>query len=297
MVAAGNPNAESSGKKDRREAAREKARLDREIEKRRARRNRGFIQGGIGVAVLVIVAIVAIVIVNQPPPPSSVGPKNMLSDGILFSGPNNDAVTTAAIPANGKPVATSASTTAGMANIVVYLDYSCPYCAQFESTNSAQIAALVKKGTATLEIHPIAFLDNSSGTNKYSTRAANAIACVANYEPNSFLAVSDALYRNQPAENAGGKSDAQLLSVLSGAGAGSAEIRSCVTSGKFGTWVAAATNRLDLSGKSGSFAGVAKTPEPFAGTPTIFVNGIKYPGSITSAPAFAAFVAAQQAAS
>lgn len=297
MVAAGNSNAESSGKKDRREAAREKARLDRELEKRRARRNRGFLQGGIGIIVLAIVAIVALVIVNQPPPPSAVGPKNMLSDGILFRGANLDAVTTAAITANGKPVVTSTSTPAVPARIVIYLDYQCPYCAQFESTNSAHIAALVKQGTATLEVHPISFLDNSSGSNRYSTRSANAAACVANYQPNNFLAVSAALYANQPGENAGGKTDAQLISVLTGAGSGSAEIQSCIKAEKFGTWVAAASNRLDPGGKSNVFAGVAKTPQPFAGTPSVFVNGIKYPGSITDAAVFAAFVSAQQAAS
>ena len=293
MVAAGNANSESAGKKDRRDAAREKARLDREVEKRRARRNRTFLQGGIGLGLLAIVAIVALVIVNQPAPASTAGPKNMLSDGILISGPSLNAVPTAAIAASGKPVVTDTAALATKINIVTYLDFQCPFCEQFETTNSAQIDALVTSGKASLEVHPIAFLDGSSLGNRYSTRAANAAACVANYQPNNFQAVSRALYANQPPESSSGKSDAQLLSVLAGAGSNTADITACVKKEKFSPWVSAATARLDPTGKTDVFRGVAKTPMKFFGTPAVFVNGERYTGSITDPAVFAAFVTQQ----
>jgi protein-disulfide isomerase len=290
MAAPGNNN--QPGKKDRREAAREKARLEREAEKRRQRRNRIFIQGGIGIVVLAIVAVIALVIVNVNKP-AGPGPLNMASDGILLTGSNMDATKTAAIKAGATPTVTDKSKHKTTVNIVTYIDYQCPYCEQFETTNADQIATWVKAGEATIEIHPIAILDSSSLGNKYATRAANAAACVANYDPNNFYAVNTALYANQPAENTSGKSDTELLSTVSGAGSGSAKIKSCITSQQFVPWVTAATARVHPNGDKNVFAGVANTPAKFGGTPTVFVNGVQYTGSLTDATAFASFTAQQ----
>ncbi len=288
MAAPGSNN--QPGKKDRREAAREKARLEREAEKRRQRRNRIFVQGGIGIVVLAIVAVIALVIVNVNKP-AGPGPLNMASDGILLTGSNLSATKTPAIKAGAVPIVTDRTKHKTTANIVTYIDYQCPYCQQFETTNATQIATWVKAGVATIEIHPIAFLDNSSLGNKYSTRAANAAACVANYDPNNYYAVNTALFANQPAENTSGKTDAQLFAVLKGAGSGSAAIKSCITSQQFVPWVAAATARVHPNGDAKVFKGVAVTPITFGGTPTVFVSGVQYTGSLTDATAFSAFTA------
>jgi protein-disulfide isomerase len=290
MAAPGSNN--QQGKKDRREAAREKARLEREAEKRRQRRNRIFIQGGIGVVVLAIVAVVALVIVNVNKP-AGPGPLNMASDGILLSGANMTATKTTAIKAGATPVVTNTTKLKPMVNIVTYIDYQCPYCQQFETTNADQIATWVKAAQATIEIHPIAILDSSSLGNKYSTRAANAAACVANYDPNNYYAVNTALFANQPAEKTSGKTDSELFSTVSGAGSGSANVKSCITSQQFVPWVTAATARVHPSGDQKVFTGVAKTPITFGGTPTVFVNGVQYTGSLTDATAFATFTAQQ----
>lgn len=273
------------GKKDRREQARETARLEREAEKRRQRRNRIFLQGGIGVAVIAIIAVVALVIINVNKP-AGPGPANMASDGILLKGAALDAVKTGAVKAGGSAVATNTKKLSDTVNIVTYIDYQCPYCEQFETANGDQIATLVREGVATVEIHPIAILDNSSLGNKYSTRSANAAGCVANYDPNNFYAVNAALFADQPAENTNGRTDAEILATLKGAGVSNAKVTSCVKSQEFAPWVKAATARV----VSGSFSGVAATPASFAGTPTVFVNGQKYGGSLTDANAFAGFV-------
>lgn len=288
MAAAGNSN--SQGKKDRREQARETARLEREAQKKRDRRNKIFLQGGIVLGVLAIVAVIALVLVNVNKP-AGPGPLNMASDGILLSGSKMNAVKTPATPANATPVVTDKKKHKDTVNIVTYIDYQCPYCRQFESTNAEQIASLVAAGKATVEIHPISFLDASSLGNKYSTRAANAAACVANYDPNNFYAVNSALFANQPAEQTSGKTDAQIISVLKDAGSASSQITSCITSQKFVPWVGAATERIDTSGRTKVFKGVANTPVAFGGTPTVFVDGDLYTGSITDATAFAQFVA------
>lgn len=285
MVTPGSNN--NLGKKDRREAAREKARQDRETERKRVRRNRIFLQGGVGVAVIAIAVIVLLVIVNQPKPvelsSNTAGPLNMASDGILMSGPDLAAVTTPAAASSGDPVPTDVAEHKATVNIVEYMDYQCPYCDQFEATNAEQIASWVSSGKATFEVHPIAILDKSSQGTNYSTRAANAAACVANYDPNVFFAVNKALFANQPAEGSSGLTDAKLTSIVKSAGATNTKISNCIASQKFSTWVTAATARVI----KGPFPNVT-TPEAFGGTPTVFVDGVKYGGGLTDAGAFAA---------
>lgn len=281
-------------KKDARSSARERAQAAREAEKKRHRRNRVLLQGGIGVAVLAIVVIVALIVVNLPKPGPTTSPLNMRSDGILLSGSAMEAVKTAATPAGKKPVATTVGTSKTPVRIVTYIDYQCPYCEQFETTNEAQIKSLVESGAATLEIHPVSFLDNSSQGNRYSSRAANAAACVANYDPNDYFAVNTALYADQPAESTNGRTDAQLLATLKKGGADSGDITSCVKTEEFKTWVSASTARLKIGSSTPVFQGVATTPIAFPGTPTVFVNGALYQGSLTDPSVFASFVAAQK---
>jgi protein-disulfide isomerase len=284
MVAPGSNN-ESAGKKDRREAAREKARIEREAEQKRRRRNRLFINGGIGIGVLAIAAIIALVVVNSGTTSTTAGPKNMVSDGILLSGSKMQAVETPAIKSGEKPVKTDTSKHTKTVNIVTYIDYQCPYCNQFETTNEAQLKTWVEQGVATLEIHPIAILDNSSLGTRYSTRAANAAACVANYQPNNYFAVNTALFANQPDENTTGLNDAKILSVLKGAGSDSAKIVSCVKNETFSPWVKAATTRATTKALPNTKTG------KFNGTPTVLVNGEQYSGSLTDATVFESFVA------
>ncbi|MEO7122878.1 MAG: thioredoxin domain-containing protein [Lacisediminihabitans sp.] len=287
MATPGNSN--TPGKKDRREAAREKARQDREIERKRTRRNRFFLQGGVGIAVIAIAAIVMLVIVNQPKPvelsTNQAGPANMISDGLLLVGNTTTAVKTPAIKAGGKPVPTDPSKYSKTVNIVTYVDLQCPVCQAFEATNGAQIKSWVDSGIASVEIHPISILDPSSLGNAYATRAANAVACVANDEPDKFYAVIQSLFENQPAEKTPGRSDAQILSVLKGAGASSADITKCVTTQRFANWVAAGTSRVG----STPFPNTV-TPSTLKGTPTVFVDGQQYTGAVDDAAAFASFV-------
>ena len=60
-----------------------------------------------------------------------------------------------------------------------YIDFMCPVCNQFEQAYGETIQSLVDDGTITLNIHPISILDRESQGTEYSTRAANAMYCVA----------------------------------------------------------------------------------------------------------------------
>ena len=271
-------------KRERREAAREKARVAREAAAKRRRRKKWALQGGLVLGVLAVAAVVVLV-VTRSMAPGGPGPLNMASDGIVLSGDGTtvSATTTDAVPADGEPTA-SAAGTAEKPSIVVYLDYMCPYCGQFDTANAEQLQSWVSQGSVDLEIHPLGFLDNASLGTKYSTRSANALACVANYQPDTALDVNTALFAQQPTENTTGLTNDELVTLVQGAGADDPAVASCIGDGEFTDWVASATERaLNDPLPNSDLAAVSATP-------TVLVNGQQYQGSPTDAAAFAQFV-------
>jgi len=279
------PAGPAETKRERREAAREKARVTREAEAKRRRRRKWAAQGGLVVGVLAVLAVVALV-VTRSLAPAGPGPLNMASDGIVLSGDGTtiSAVATDAVPADGSPVP-SAAGTAEKPSIVVYLDYMCPYCGQFDTTNADQLETWATQSAVDLEIHPLGFLDNASMGSKYSTRSANALACVANTEPDAALDVNTALFAQQPAENTRGLTNDELVTLVEGAGVDDPDVASCIRDGQFDDWVASATERaLNDPLPNSDLAAVTATP-------TVLVNGQQYQGSPTDAAAFAQFVA------
>jgi protein-disulfide isomerase len=281
------PGAEDRGSKnERRQVARDKARELRDQQRKTERRNRLLIQGGIGVVLLAIIGVVVLVLTTSVTPPAA-GPLNMRSDGIII-GQDLKAVRTGATPANGKPIATVRDKKSSVVSIRIYLDYFCPVCNAFETANKAQLTSWLNKGAATVEIHPISILDRSSVGTQYSTRAANAAACVANYAPDDYWAFNEEMYTRQPTEGTGGLTDSQILAVIASAKVHDrAAIRPCVDKQKFKDWVGASTNRA-LAGPLPDSNVKAVT-----GTPTVIVDGTQYPitsNDVGSASAFAAFV-------
>ena len=278
-------------KKDRRDVARENARQLREQQKKREKRNRWFLRGGIGLALVAVAVVVALLIVGSVKQPMA-GPRNMASDGLLMVGDGTtiSAVKTEASAPDADPVATDLSALGDSVNITVYVDYLCPYCGLFETTNSAQLTAWLTAGNISLETHPISILDNQSAGSKYPTRAANAASCVANYQPDSFLDVNSALFANQPTEGTTGLSNKELVSLVRDAGVTDDDVASCITDQRFDGWVADATDRA-LEGPLPNTELKAIT-----GTPTVLVQGVQYQGALDDAAAFESFVMAQASA-
>jgi protein-disulfide isomerase len=278
---------ERLSKDQRREQARELARLEREARLKAQARNRILIRVGVTLGIVALLGGIAggIWLATRPVGP---GPVNMASDGILFTGTDDgeiEAVRTGAVPADGTPVATDPDAYDVPARIITYLDYGCPFCNQFETTNAAQIEELIAAGYATLEVHPISILDRAFLGSEYPTRAANAMACVAAEEPDAFLDANAALFASQPAEQTEGLTDDEIRGVLDTAGALNDEISACIGDRRYEGWVVAATERAtndpDLANPStGGF-----------GTPTVLVNGVRYTGALDDPQAFAAFIA------
>jgi len=276
---------ERLSKNEKRDAAREQARLTREKQKRQERLRRWLIPSGVTVVVLAVVAIVVLVVTTSAPPPQSAdGPKNMISDGLLLTGSGGKmvATTTGAVQASSTPTPNDLPSD-GVAHIVTYVDFSCPACQAFEATNADTIRQLVEQGTATLEVHPIAILDHNFTTN-YSTRSNNVAACVANFAPDSFYDVMKAMYVGQGQEKTAGLTNAQMISIVHSAGLRNGDVDKCINGLTFKSWVASATTRAT----SGPLPNTSVSN--VQGTPTVLVNGQQYTGTLTDGAAFTDFV-------
>jgi protein-disulfide isomerase len=250
---------------ERREAARQRAQRARTQQKRRQRGFRLGLQIGLGVVLLAAATIVTLVLVDSVKP-AGPGPSNMSQGGITI-GQDLKAVT-----ASSQSPAPTATDGSGAVRITMYVDYLCPTCGQFEKANGDYIESLVDSGAATVDIHPVATLSNRSQGTKYSLRAANAAACVADHSPNQFFAVNAALFAKQPEQGTAGLTDAQLTRVVTGVDGlqQRSAITKCIEDQTFSKWVDERTTSVVGGDVPGSSSG------EFPGVPLVLVNGQRY---------------------
>lgn len=194
----------------------------------------------ISVAVVVVIALVIALVV---------GMNNAATDpGTPPSGSGINQETGAIVVGDGEQ------------SLDVYLDFMCPICGQFETAYGDEILDLVNAGTITLNIHPIAILDRYSQGTEFSTRAANAMYCVAEADPDAAVPFMQAMFTGQPEENSTGLTDDEILSIASGVGV--TGIDTCVTDGTYTQFVAAMTDKTPVQ------PGATRI-----GTPTLAING------------------------
>ncbi|MGB3413748.1 MAG: thioredoxin domain-containing protein [Microbacteriaceae bacterium] len=251
-------------KNERRELARETARQMREQEKKRAKRNRLFVQSGVVLGVVAIGVVISLIVLNsiRPEGPS---PANMATDGIKI-GQNLVAEKTPARDVGTPPSVPVEPNEDGTPSLRLYLDYNCVHCATFEAENNAQLKAWLENGAITLELHPVSILDSSS---RYSTRSANAAACVANYSPDTFFDFNAAMFAARPVDGSGLSDDA-ILEVIKNSGVEKfEEIQSCIADGTYKNWTKRATEQV--------FKDTSLHYKNSFGTPTLVVNGVRYP--------------------
>lgn len=259
-------NQHKQTRSQQREEARAKAKALREQHKKDERRKRIIIQSSVAVASLAVIGGIVAALVsgaNQ----EVVEPKNFsFSDGIKI-GAGLQPFTETNTPA---PTATPDGGFGTVPNIQIFVDYQCPICQAFEVPNQSQIRSWVESGAATVEIHPISFLDGRGSPNQYSSRAANAAICVAEYSPNNFFDFNSALFENQPEEGTPGPENSGLIETAKSVGVSNAdEIADCINEKRFGGWVTDATNRALSTPVEG-------TDIIIEGTPAIIVNGQQY---------------------
>ncbi len=306
-------------KKDRKALARELARIEREREALRRKHRRrmtwvGVATTGVAAAVIVALAVHASIVAGR------VGPLNVLSDGILVTGDGSTLTTTrtAAIEADGEPVATAVDRSTGTVDIVLYVDYRSPEAATFWAANGSTIESAVTSGSATFELHPLALLDDGAtitpaptpattdddaaaaadaaatdgttptpaaepfeSTGDYSLRAAGAVACVADIAPDSVLAVHDALMSADLGTD--GLDDDALVALVQQAGVADEAVATCIRKGDFTDWAVEATTRAASSVPFDAVGSVTTSP-------VVVVAGTPYTGDLGDAAAFDTFV-------
>jgi protein-disulfide isomerase len=81
--------------------------------------------------------------------------------------------------------------------VVVYEDFLCPYCREFESSSRASLRDAAEHGKAVVEYRPFHLLQDD-----YSTEALTAWSAVLDKgTPQQALKFHDLLYENQPYES------------------------------------------------------------------------------------------------
>lgn len=151
----------------------------------------------------------------------------------------------------------------GPVTVAIYFDYLCPACGAFEEANGDELQRLLESGDITVELRPIAFLDDLSAGSEYSTRSANALATVVDAAPGRAWAFHRALYRYQPAEGSAGHTDDELAAIAHEVEV-PVEVAARFADGDFEAWTAERTERAFADGVEG--------------TPTILVDGVTFEG-------------------
>ncbi|KFF30987.1 DsbA family protein [Bifidobacterium bombi] len=77
--------------------------------------------------------------------------------------------------------------------VAVYMDFMCPGCGALDRQMAPTWNTMIASGQINMEIHPNAFLDAMSSDN-YSTRAASAVAYVADKDPQHAMAFIQNLF-------------------------------------------------------------------------------------------------------
>lgn len=267
-------NEPRQSKSERTAAAREKAREIREAQLKKEKRNKLLIGWGIVAAVVAIIVVVALVVtsnIQKNAPVADDGPTP--ANGNVYGGvtllANSEVAKTepatvriADLPS--APATPPAQITAPGAEaeagkpvkVVLYIDFICPVCKNFETQYNETLTNLRNEGKITLEYRPLGFLDTRSTTN-YSSRAANAAACVVNESPEKYADFVNMLFEKQPAEGGAGISDADLKKMATDLGAKS--IDTCVDEKTYRPWVKYTTQQAAAIGVTG--------------TPTVLVEG------------------------
>jgi protein-disulfide isomerase len=227
-------------------------RMAQVMAERRATKRTRLLVGGGGLVIVGLLVAIVFSLVNAAGKAGSAG--DSLSQKEL--------VVPTTATANG---AISVGSASAPVKLEVYLDYMCPFCGRFERANGVELDRLVADGTVQLHLYPLSFLDRASSGTRYSTRAANAIATVADRAPDKVLSFNEALYADQPAEGSTGLSDDEIAALAVGSGV-APEVVSLFHERIFEPWVAKFTDEAFRSGVSG--------------TPTVKVNGVVFKGDL-----------------
>ena len=214
---------------------------------------RGLVFVGAAVVVAVVVAVLFL---------RSQGGTSTASDEV-----RNDGYGTASAPVTVEGAVVRVGVADPATTIELWEDPACPVCAALERTHGQELAQAVDEGRVAVRYRSLDFLNSSSASGDYSSRAAGALLCVAqDGDGAAYPAFHDALYANQPQERGDTDlDDAALADLARGAGASDAGV-ACVRDGArtAEAAAAAAAGEQELATALGTDS---------IGTPTVLQDG------------------------
>lgn len=185
---------------------------------------------------------------------------------VLFSGGDKTATTASSAPkavADGQALVVGNNPNA-KTKVVVFEDFLCPFCRQFEASSRSFLRDDARKGKVLVEYRPFQLIQDD-----YSKRALNAWAAVLEHgTPAQALKLHDLLYDKQPYEqNPNKPDDRQIAAWVKSVGADSSAVTKALGSENQTFYAAAEASAREAN---------------ITGTPTILVNGqVLKGGSVT----------------
>lgn len=215
-MAASGPS-KSASAQERREAQRETLRKQRQAELKRQRTTRVIVIAVITVIALAIVSVAGLFIYRSLQPAEPVAmPEGMEQDQPYLE--------------------LGAPADSGAPEVQIHLDFMCPHCGAFEEVNADDISSMVENEEATIQVVPRRFMDSSSSSGDFSSRAANALVAVHTDDPANTLAFQKLVFDNQPAQGTEGLSNEELWAFAEEVGA-SEQVRTDIEHRTYQPWV------------------------------------------------------------
>lgn len=230
------------------------------------RRSRTITWTIVGVIVAVVAIIVVVTLMNSSRNIPDAGPTPtaatetgglLLEEGVPAQGDAPDEVDATTVDEPNPDTAGQMPTDvpgSDTSDIIIYADANCVYCAQFEIENADALNELASDGHA-IEYRLVNYLDNP-GTDNFSSRAANAMACVAEEAPEHANDYIHEVFTSYNTHQGAGLSNDELTSLASEVGA---DIGDCVSDNTYRPFV--------------NYTSAHAVQDGIAGTPSIWVNG------------------------
>ena len=192
----------------------------------------------------------------------------VVGGGFLINSMRDDTKEVAAkIPPPGSQYGLTVGSADAPHKVVVYEDFLCPFCGEFEAASHEQLAQLADQGKVQVEYRPIVFL---SRLGPYSARSTLIWWLVRDkYGDDVAKTFHDLLYANQPSEEGPFPSREDLYARAAQAGGNADELKAAVESNEGAVEVADATKVADGLG--------------IKSTPTLVLDGKPFTNGATPA--------------
>jgi len=225
------------------------------------------------------------------PPPSDASaiewPANMATGGIIF-GTGGAPVLSDPLRPGTAPQPAEVRRDGTKTDVLIYLDYRCPYCLIFEQANQALLEQALADGSTTVEVVPLTFLDRASAGSYYSSRASGAMACVVDAQPEVAWKAHTALLspEAQPEEGIAGPTNDELVERIDDAVGGlDPAVRDCIATERFVPFAKALNDWVFANAVPNALDPQLRV----TGTPLVLVNGAPYQGDPSDGTAFRTF--------